>query len=268
MAFTIAKVNRLPKGERDRLYCQLIPGSIFQRFHIDPKKCVNLFGERVITGIFPPDENFACVEVKYRLEDKDYIFSCQVSLETLMKSLHLDFLTINDPFSERFNIDVDEWGRDTLLGMRSRNIKEEIRAMEAGLLPGMVRRGLGLIGEFVKCLESFAESLGLKTITLGAFYYHNAIIWERHGFTYFKGLKMMEKINREFHPGGLLFKELDGSTPFRKEGMEKTVGGRSWAIYDGILLDAFDEEWESPMMYKVIGKDFKINTFPEQLPKK
>jgi len=66
-----------------------------------------------------------------------------------MQSLYLDFLIINDPFSERFNVDVDEFGKDTLLGTRSRNIPEEVRAMEAGLAPGMVKHGLRLLKEFV-----------------------------------------------------------------------------------------------------------------------
>jgi len=182
-----------------------------------------------------------------------------------MQSLYLDFLIINDPFSERFNVDVDEFGRDTLLGTRSRNIPEEVRAMEAGLAPGMVRHGLRLLKEFVKSLEAFMAPVDLNTITMGAFFYHNAISWERHGFTYFKGGKMMERIHREFQPGGLLYQKLDDSTPFRKKGMEKTVRGRSWAIHDGVLVEAFDEEWESPKMYKTLGKNFVVNTFPGQI---
>ena len=43
---------------------------------------------------------------------------------------------------------------------------------------------------------------------------------------------------------------------FRRRGMEKTVRGRSWAIHDGILVDAFDEEWESPKMYKMLERKF------------
>jgi hypothetical protein len=265
MTFSIAKLNRLPKEERDRNYLILVPRSIFERFEIDPKALVNRYGERVVTGIFPPDENFACIEVKYRTADKDCIFSCQISLETFMESLHLDFLILNDPLSERFNIDVDELGKDTLLGTRSRNIPEEIKAMEAGLAPGMVRRGLRLMGEFVTCLESFMTSLEMKTVTIGAFHYHNAILWERYGFIYFKGGKIMDKIHREFQPGGLLYERLDDSTPFRRKGMEQSIRGRSWAIHDEVLLDAFDEEWESPTMYKTLGKDFKVNTFPGQI---
>jgi hypothetical protein len=265
MTFSIAKLNRLPKEERNSIYLRLVPEAIFEMFQIDHRTLINQFGERVVTGVFPPDENFACIEVKYRPEDKDCIFSCQVSLEAFMQSLYLDFLIINNPFSERFNVDIDELGRDTLLGTRSRNIPEEVRAMEAGLAPGMVRHGLRLVRESVKCLEAFMAPLGLKTITMGAFFYHNAILWERHGFIYFKGGKMMERIHKEFQPGGLLHEKLDDSTPFRRKGMEKTVRGRSWAIYDGIFAEAFDEEWESPKMYKMLGKDSGVNSFPGQI---
>ncbi len=265
MTFSIAKLNRLPKEERDTAYLRLVPKAVFETFQIDCQTLTNPFGEKIVTGIFPPDENFACIEVRHRAEDRDPIFSCQVSLEAFMQSLYLDFLIINNPLSERFNVDVDEQGRDTLLGTRSRNIPEEIRAMEAGLAPAMVRHGLRLSEQVVTSLEAFALSLELKAIAMGAFFYHNAILWERHGFIYFKGGKMMERIHKEFQPGGLLYEKLDDSTYFRRKGMEKTVRGRSWAIYDGIFAEAFDDEWESPKMYKMIGKDHKVNTFPDQI---
>jgi hypothetical protein len=265
MAFSLAILNKLPKEERDPLYLKLIPPSVFRMFRLDSKTLTNPSGERVVTGIFPTDENFACVDVKYRPEDRDCIFSCQVSLEMFMQSLYLDFVTINDPFSERFNVDKDELGRDTLFGTRSRNIPEEVRALDAGLAPGMVRRGLRLVGEFMDCLEAFAQDIGLKAIGLRALYYHHAILWERHGFIYFRGMKIMEKIHNEFQIGGLLYQKLDGSTPFRRREMDKTVRGRSWALYDGIYSEVFGEDWESPSMYKMIGKETRANTFPDQI---
>ncbi len=265
MPFSLEVLNRLPKQERDSFYLPLIPPTIFRTYQIDPKTLVNIYGERVVKGIFPPDENFACLDVKDRVDDKDCILSCQISLETFMQSLSLDFVTINDPFSERFNIDINEQGRETLYGAHSRNIPEELRAMEAGLAPGMVRRGLRMIHEFLDCLEAFATSIGIQTVTLSAFYYHHAILWERHGFIYFRGGKVMEKIDREFQPGGLLYEKLDDSSPFRRKGMERTVRGRSWAIYDGVYKEAFGEDWENPKMYKIIGKDLKVNTFRDQV---
>ncbi len=137
--------------------------------------------------------------------------------------------------------------------------------MEAGLAPGMVRQGLRLTGEFMMCLDVFMEELKLKTTLAGALFYHNAVMWERYGFIYFKGGKMMEKIQKEFQIGGMLYEKLDGSTPFRKEGMERTIRGRSWAIYDGVYFDAFGEDWETPVMYRMLGKDVKVNTFPDQI---
>jgi len=265
MVFSLEVLNNLPRLDRDSLYLHLIPPTIFQTFRIDPKTLTNASGERIVKGIFPPDENLACVEVKHRASDRDCIFSLQVSLDPFMKSVHIDFLTINDPFSERFNVDVDESGGETLFGSRSRNVPEEVRAMEAGLAPGMVRRGLRNLGESLSCIEAFAASIGLKAVSLGALFYHNAVLWERHGFIYFKGGKVMERIHKEFQPGGLLYERLDGSTPFRREGLERTVRGRSWAIYDGVLVDALDEEWENPNMYKMLGKDLKVNTFPDQI---
>jgi hypothetical protein len=265
MTFSIAKLNRLPKEERNPIYLRLIPDLLFDTFQIDRETLTNAFGERVVKGVFPPDENFGCIEVKLRPDDRDCIFSCQVSLETFMQSLYLDFLVINDPLSPRFDVDVDEYGRDTLFGTRSRNIGEEVRAMQAGLAPGMVRKGLRLTKQFVSRLEEFVAFLGLNTIAMGALFYHNAVFWERHGFTYFKGGKMMGRIHEGFQPGGLLDQRLDESTPFRRRGMGQTIRGRSWAIYDGILLDVFDEEWESPRMYKILGKDFQVNTFPGQI---
>lgn len=265
MTYSIARLNRLPKEERNRAYLTLVPPSLFARFEIDPQALLNRYGERVVTGLFPPDENIGCIEVRYRPSDRDCIFSCQVSLEAFMQSLHLDFLIINDPFSERFDIDVDEEGKETFFGTRTRNIVEEIRAMHAGLAPGMVRKGLRLLGEFHNCLEAFLNLIGLKTITISAFFYHNAIFWEKYGFTYFRGRKTMERIHEEFQPGGLLAERMDGSTPFRQRGMERTVRGRSWAIHDGIYLEAFGEEWESPVMYKTLGKETSVNTFPDQI---
>jgi hypothetical protein len=67
----------------------------------------------------------------------------------------------------------------------------------------------------------------------------------------------MEEIDREFLKGGKLFNRLDGSTPFRKKGAERTVRGRSWAIQDGILADP----WVSPKLYKPVGKKVGMKTF-------
>ena len=69
----------------------------------------------------------------------------------------------------------------------------------------------------------------------------------------------MHWINAEFHPGGILYNKMDGSSPFRQPEMAFTVRGRSWAIHDGIL----DQPWDNIKIYKGVGHDAGVNTFPE-----
>ena len=88
--------------------------------------------------------------------------------------------------------------------------------------------------------------------------YHTAILFESYGCAYSIGKKQMDLIHMEFQPGGELFKRLDGSTPFRKPGMEQTVRGRSWAIHDGILGEPFT----NIRMYKRVGVEAGVITFP------
>ncbi len=205
----------------------------------------------------PESHGFVSVEVKERPDDVDAIFFLQLSDTPFMENLELSFVVINDPRGERFNIDRDAEGRDTLFGTALRNIPEEERAMAAGLMPGQVRPGLRLFREVIRLLERFASRLTRTIISCEALFYHNAIHYERHGFGYLEGKKMMEEIDREFLPGGSLYLRLDGSTPFRKKGAEKTLLGRSWAIQDGIL----GKGWESPRLYKPVGKEVGAKSF-------
>ena len=132
--------------------------------------------------------------------------------------------------------------------------------MKAGLSPGQFRPGLRMLRELMRLLERFASRLMTSIISCEALFYHNAVQYERLGFGYLEGKKLMEEIDREFLPGGALFERLDGSTPFRKRGAERSVRGRSWAIQDGIL----GKPWASPKLYKPVGKVVGVNTFRGQ----
>lgn len=130
--------------------------------------------------------------------------------------------------------------------------------MQAGLAPGQVRPGLHLLKDFLPLALSFISAMGHDLLVVEPLTYHDAIIFERHGFNYIRGKKKMEEINAGFQPGGSLYAKLDGSTPFRLPGAEKTVRGRSWAIHDGIL----DEPWGGVEMYRSVDFAANVNTFP------
>jgi hypothetical protein len=254
---SIYELNHLSPEERTKVYRALIPSSIFPTFGIDRNTFLNHRGEKVVQFHTPESHGFVSIEVKEKADDMDSIFFLQLSDTPFMDNLELSFVVVNDPRGERFNIDRDPQGRDTLFGTTLRNIPEEERAMRAGLAPGQVRPGLHLLKELIRLLERFASRLGTSIISCEALFYHNAIQYERHGFGYLEGRKLMEEIDRGFLPGGSLYERLDGSSPFRKKGVEKTARGRSWAIQDGIL----GKPWPSPKLYKPVGKIVGVKTF-------
>ena len=169
--------------------------------------------------------------------------------------MEISFIIVNDPDGERFGIDRDENGHETYFGTARRNVPEGFRAMEAGLAPGQVRRGLRMMGEMVACWDDFLRPDGEQVLLSRAAGYTSAILYERR--VPVPGEGKMVWTDREFRPGGELHARLDGSTPFRRPSLARTVRGRAWAIHDGIL----DEPWESPKMYKTIGVHAGVNTF-------
>src|SRR5262249_47972641 len=78
------------------------------------------------------EKPWARVEVRSSLEDRDPALLVDVEMSPLSVP-ELAFVQITDPAGPRFAIDRDLDGRDTLFGTASRNIPEEMRAMQAGL---------------------------------------------------------------------------------------------------------------------------------------
>ena len=264
----IYRINRLSRSEKEGLYRTLIPPSLYHRFGIDPLSLCNEKGNKVVRFFCPPGDRTCLVEIK--LEGmEDPLYSIQLSDTSDLTQIDWDFVIVNDPASPSFRTDVDEEGRDTLFGWASRNIAEEIKAMEAGLFPGQVRKGLGLTREVIHVLEIFCQVLDIKSIRLEALFYHNAITYERYGFSYFTGYRQMKRIHELFQPGGKLSDRLDQSTSFYSPDLAQTVRGRSWAIHNGILTeiddDLLDEGWVSPVMYRMVGKPRGMITFPDPI---
>jgi hypothetical protein len=89
-------------------------------------------------------------------------------------------------------------------------------------------------------------------------------LFERRGFAYVRGHKLMDDIHREFQPSGALFRCLEDGSVFRKPDQAGTVRGRAWAIQDGIL-DALDVRWDKIRMVKQIGRHAQVETFPKAI---
>jgi hypothetical protein len=259
---SLHELNGLPAPLRDALYSRLVPPDLWERFGVDPATGRNAAGHRLLQIFAPPDQSWARVELRAARDDRDAVVLVDVEMGPFAVP-ELSFVQVTDPTAERFGVDRDEDGQDTLFGTVGRHLGEERRALAAGLAPGQVRRGLGLLGRVLDAMEGFCRLLGKDLFLVEPLFYHSALLYERHGCGYFLGRELMDEIQREFQPGGRLARGLDGASPFRQPGFEHTIRGRSWAIHDGILSAlGGGKSWGGVKMYRLVGRPAAISTFP------
>lgn len=256
---SLQAINRLEEAEKESIYSQLLPRRLRDVLGLAEKSLCNAAGERLVTIIAPQGLSLVRIEARSKPDDGVVVFFLELS-DTPYQQMELSFCIIRDPASPHYAVDVDERGVNNWFASHGRNVPEELRAMRAGLFPNQTHHGLQLFVTFFPLLERFTDSLGKQMIVAEPLSYDNAIRYEKYGFDYLRGRRLMLEIDREFHPGGRYFSRLDGSTPFRVPGMERTVSGRSWAIHDGIM----DEPWDEVHIYRMIGAHAGINTFPDR----
>jgi hypothetical protein len=257
----LADINRLEAGEKESIYGRILPPRLLTMLKPSPEKFRAADGKRNVRFIAPDGVGLLRIEVRTETVERDPVFLLDIA-DTHFRQMDLSFCIINDLETPRFNVDLDIYGQDNSFGSMGRNLPEEVRAMAAGLFPNQTHRGLKMFAEFFPIFERFVDSMGMDMIIAEPLTYDNAVRYEKYGFDYLTGRLLMLHINEGFRPDGVLCRRLDGSTPFRMPGMEKTAHGRSWAIHDGIL----DEKWDGVRIYKMVGESAGVNTFPEQEP--
>jgi hypothetical protein len=257
---TLKQLNELPEGAIKRIYRALIPPDLLTKFNIDP---ISWKGRRDYQLTLKAEPLTGEVNISIgKMSDSSEEFFCLQLLDNAFNGIDLNFLLISDPWSPRFDTDCLADGSPTLFGKARRNLVAEEKAKQAGLGPGQVRKGLAFSSTVLKQVEAFLATCGHSAYFLEPISYTAAWVFERRGFAYVRGHKLMDDIHKEFQPGGRLYQALDGSTPFRQPDQWSTVRGRAWAIHDG-LLDAIDSEWDKLRMIKQVGRHAGVETFPE-----
>lgn len=261
LPITFRQINSLPENARKRIYRALLPPALLAQFRIDPVTWKGLDGGQHVQLSDGGDTGSLAIAVRRSQADLDDILRLEFYDNTL-NGVDLNLMLINNPESPRFNVDQDEQGQPTLFGTARRNLGEEQKAMLAGLAPGQARPGLRSSRLVFGQIESFLGTLGHRAYFLEPLSYASAALFERLGFAYVRGHKLMDEIHMEFQPGGRLHTALDGSTSFRQPEQWGTVRGRAWAIHDG-LLQAIDARWDGLRMVKQIGRHAGVETFPD-----
>jgi hypothetical protein len=252
---TIGGINNLPEDEKRAIYMRIIPRGLLERFHLpgaDSRRIQNFTNFK-----FAPGSSDVELSIFHEERFPDPILYGHLT-DTLNGQIHILLYILNDPESPRYNVDVTPDGQTTRFGTLRRNLDAEAAALSNGLAPGQVRRGLIMLSEAITTFENFVKYLGQEIYFVEPLYYHNAVIFERHGFAYQAGRRFMERVQAGFSAGGDLLPRLDGSTPFRQPNAADSIRLRSWSIHDGILGEPFT----SVTMYKRVGKSAGINTCP------
>ncbi len=250
---TIGGINKLPEEEKRSIYSRYIPRELIERYDLPG------LTERQDLLQFRFAEGSSDVEMRlYHQPDfPDPVLYAHLA-DTMNGQIHVLLYILNDPESPRFDVDRMPDGSPTRFGTLKRNLEAEKAAMEYGLAPGQVRRGLRLLRSATDAFEQFVISLGHDMFFIEPLYYHNAVISERHGYAYQMGKRRMEAIHAGFQEGGELHQRLDDSNPFRSAQAANSIRLRSWAIHDGILGEPFTDV----TMYKRVGKAAEISTTP------
>ena len=254
-------INQFSPGGRRRIYRTLLPPQLLVQFGINPVTWRGPDGDGHVVISAPRDKGLVRIEARHAAGARDP-FACLELVDNSFNGINVVLVVINDPAAPRFDTDVSPEGEPTLFGTVHRNLEAEEAAMEAGLAPAQVRRGLRASTLAMQHLEAFFMLLGHETYYAEPLTYATAILFEQRGFSYVSGRRRMERIDREFRPGGRLHAALDGSTPFRRPEHWRTVRGRAWAIHDGIL-SVIDERWNGVRMSKRLGRHAGVETFPE-----
>jgi len=256
---TLRQINGLPENAKRRTYRGLLPPALLGRFDINPVTWQGPDGDGHVLLSAKAETGRVGIAVRHRADADDAFFYIELE-DTSMNGINLNFFLIRDPGGPCFRTDRDEEGQPTLFGAVRRNLAAEEQAMGAGLAPGQVCTGLRASQQVLQHLEAFLVTIGHPAYSLEPLTYASAWLFERRGFAYVRGHKLMDEIDQEFQPGGRLHQALDGSTPFRQPDQWRTVRGRAWAIHDGIL-DAVGATWDGLRMIKQVGRHAGVETF-------
>ena len=261
LPFTIRQLNNLPEKVKQRMYRGLLPPALLTRFCIDPIQWIDSNKEPRVFLKAEDNSEKVFITAQSSADEGDEFFALELA-DNSLNGIELNLIVLNDPRGPRYPIDRTEDGAATLFGTLKRNLPAEEQAKQAGLAPGQVRAGLGGSRLVFEQIETFLSILGHRAYFLEPLTYASAWVFERRGFAYVRGHKLMNDIHREFQPGGKLYQCLDDALPFRKREQAHTVRGRAWAIHDGIL-EALDARWDNLRMVKQIGRHAGVETFPQ-----
>lgn len=249
---TIAALNRLSSEEKRATYQKIVPPELLDMFQIR-SDLRDSQGNDLFDLHCPAGSSDTELALYHTTNKQDPILFGHIT-DTIHGQLHILLYGMNDVNSPRFDVDRLPDGSKTNFGTNFRNLEAELKACQAGLAPGQIYRGPHLFKESLRQFENFAACMRQELFFVEPLYYHVALIFEKYGFTYQSGKRLIARIEKGFSKNGDLLPLLDNSTPFRLPKAAGKIRLRSWAIHDNILGEPFT----NVTMYKYIDNKTEL----------
>ena len=153
---TIGGINRLPEDEKRKIYSRVIPRKLLEHFKLPDADSRRL--QTFLKFDYEPGSTDVEMSLFHELRFPDPILYGHLT-DTMNGQIHVLLYILNDPDSPRFNVDRMPDGQKTRFGTLVRNLEAEQAALEAGLAPGQVRKGLRMLSDAIASFENFIDSL-------------------------------------------------------------------------------------------------------------
>src|SRR5688500_19009292 len=162
---TIGGINKLTEEEKRAIYARYIPKELNERFNL-PELTSH---EDLLQFRFAEVSSDVEMRVYHEPCFPDPVLYAHLT-DTMNGQIHVLLYILNVPDSPRFDVDRMPDGSPTRFGTLKRNLEAEKAAMEYGLAPGQVRRGLRLLRPATAAFEQFVASLGHEMYFIAPLY--------------------------------------------------------------------------------------------------
>src|SRR5512134_262911 len=152
---TIGGINKLDEAEKRAIYARYIPQDLIRKFSL-PDLADN---RELLQFRFASGASDVEMSLYHQPGFHDPVLYAHLT-DTMNGQIHVLLYILNDPASQRFDVDKLPDGTPTRFGILKRNVEAELAAMQAGLSPGQVRRGFRLARPATEAFEEFVTSLG------------------------------------------------------------------------------------------------------------
>ena len=134
---SIAAINQLRESQKREIFSRFIPPQLLEQFEIG-SSLEDEQGRPLAKFRYRAGSTDFAIDLRHEFDAKDPLFFAHLT-DTMNGQIHVLLYIVNDPHSERFDVDRMPDGRQTQFGLELRNLQAERAAMLAGLaLPPFV----------------------------------------------------------------------------------------------------------------------------------